>query len=159
MSVSLKMSSSSSNAKPSGLKTSNNTKTIMKDTNIYPGFNHNKIQNELSSLTFVKAFPDIQRWITSRNLELFIKDPHGDKIPFISTSDKSCRSSLTISDPTGKMRFTLFIPDSTSEFHQKLLHSSQPETSKTSRGHTIDYLPLKAIHWKKSNLVIPELNL
>ena len=87
MSVSLKMSSSSSNAKTSGLKTSNNTKTIMKDTNIYPGFNHNKIQNELSSLTFVKAFPEIQRWITSRNLELFIKDPHGDKIPFISTSE------------------------------------------------------------------------
>ena len=81
------MSSSSSNAKTSGLKTSNNTKTIMKDTNIYPGFNHNKIQNELSSLTFVKVFPDIQRWITSKNLEHFIKDPHGDKIPFISTSE------------------------------------------------------------------------
>jgi hypothetical protein len=58
----------------------------MKDTNIYPGFNQNtKIQNDLSSLTFVKVFPDIQRWITSKNLEHFIKDPHGDKIPFIST--------------------------------------------------------------------------
>ena len=82
------MSSSSSNVKPPGLKPANNTKTILRDTNIYPGFNQNsKTQNELSSLTFVKVFPDIQRWLTAKNLEHFIKDPHGDKIPFISTSD------------------------------------------------------------------------
>jgi hypothetical protein len=87
MSNSLKMSSSSSNLKSPGFKPANNIKTILRETNIYPGINQiSKTQNELSSLTFVKVFPDIQRWLTAKNLEHFIKDPYGDKIPFISTS-------------------------------------------------------------------------
>jgi len=81
------MSSSSNTLKLSGSNTANNVKTILKPNNIYPGINpQTKIQNELSSLNFVRLFPDIQGWLTSKNLEQFVKDPLGDKIPFITAA-------------------------------------------------------------------------
>ena len=56
--------------------------------NIYPGINPTtKIANECSSLTFVSVFPRLQQWLTSQNLEQFIKDQNGDKIPFVTTAN------------------------------------------------------------------------
>jgi hypothetical protein len=47
--------------------------------NIYPGINPTtKIANECSSLTFVSVFPRLQQWLTSQNLEQFIRDQNGD---------------------------------------------------------------------------------
>ncbi len=86
-------SSSSSNIK---MKSTPNSKTILKENNIYPGINPTtKIANECSSLNFVSVFPQLQQWLTSQNLEQFIKDHNGDKIPFITTANER---QLTLAD-------------------------------------------------------------
>jgi hypothetical protein len=64
-----------------------NTKINLKEGNIYPGVNPStKTPNECSSLSFVSVFPQLISFLTSQNLEQFIKDHHGDKIPFITTT-------------------------------------------------------------------------
>ena len=78
------------------MKSTSNSKTILKENNIYPGINPTtKIANESSSLNFVSVFPQLQQWLTSQNLEQFIKDHNGDKIPFITTANER---QLTLAD-------------------------------------------------------------
>jgi hypothetical protein len=65
-----------------------NTITNLKEGNIYPGINPStKATNECSSLSFVSVFPKLISFLTSQNLEQFVKDHHGDKIPFITTTN------------------------------------------------------------------------
>ena len=77
------------------MKSTSNNKSTLKEginypatNNIYPGTNPiTKIANECSSLNFVSVFPQLQQWLTSQDLEQFIKDQNGDKIPFITTAN------------------------------------------------------------------------